>query len=209
MTPPRRAEAATPRVRRNREAEVTEAAIEVFFDKGFAGASIQDVADRVGVLKGSLYYYIDSKEDLLFRIFDESHRQAVAMMEEAAASEGPALERLRAYLERYVRWYLLNIKRVSLYFSEWKHLTGDRHKQIVAQRRVYDEFVLDLIEQAKAAGEVDPGLETRYAAFFVLGAVNAVPSWYRARRERSPDVIAAAYADMAVGMLVGTRPRTA
>src|SRR4051812_25001793 len=52
--------------KRNREAEVIDAAVEVFFEKGYSAASIQDVADRVGVLKGSLYYYIDSKEDLLF-----------------------------------------------------------------------------------------------------------------------------------------------
>ena len=55
------ANGAKPRRRPNREADVIDAAIEVFYQRGYAAATIQDVADKVGVLKGSLYYYIDSK----------------------------------------------------------------------------------------------------------------------------------------------------
>jgi DNA-binding transcriptional regulator YbjK len=61
-----------PTARRNRSDEILQAAIEIFHQKGYAAASIQDVADTVGVLKGSLYHYIDSKEDLLARIFEGS-----------------------------------------------------------------------------------------------------------------------------------------
>ena len=60
--------------RRNREHEVVEAAVKVFYEKGYAASTIQDVADVVGVLKGSLYHYISSKEDLLFRILQQSSR---------------------------------------------------------------------------------------------------------------------------------------
>ena len=72
--------------RRNRGQDVIEAAIRVFHKKGYASASIQDVAAEVGVLKGSLYHYIDSKEDLLARIFEDSAGRFEAMLVTRASS---------------------------------------------------------------------------------------------------------------------------
>src|SRR3979409_285251 len=107
--------------KRNREAEVIDSAVEVFFDKGYSAASIQDVADRVGVLKGSLYYYIDSKEDLLSRIVDDVHRESTEILEAVQALDVPAIEAVRIYIEKHVGWYLSNVKEVSVFFREWRH----------------------------------------------------------------------------------------
>ena len=48
-----------------------------FHEKGYEATSIQDIADAVGILKGSLYYYITSKEDLLFEILEDVHQQGI------------------------------------------------------------------------------------------------------------------------------------
>ena len=190
---------------RNREEEVIAAAIKIFSEKGFAATSIQDVADEVGVLKGSLYHYIESKEDLLFQIFDESHRQAAEIVREIGELEGPPLDRLHTYIQRYVHWYLDNVDRVSIYFSEWRHLTGQRLATVKKQRRMYEKVVFELIEEARDAGNVPEDLNPTYATNFILGAVNGVPVWYRPGRGNSLPKISAAYADMVVGTLVGTR----
>jgi AcrR family transcriptional regulator len=79
---------------RARDREVIEAAVEIFWEKGYANASVQDVADRLGMLKGSLYYYINSKESLLVKIFDDSHAEIKDITDVAVGSEGSALERL-------------------------------------------------------------------------------------------------------------------
>ena len=112
--------------KRNREAEVLDAAIEVLYAHGYDAATIQDVADKVGVLKGSLYYYIDSKEDLLPRILTESYEQSQVILADAVALDASPLERLRRYFQAYVLWYLRNVERVSIYFNDWKSLTGVR-----------------------------------------------------------------------------------
>jgi AcrR family transcriptional regulator len=192
--------------RRNRDAEVIQAAIDVFWQKGFPAASVQDVADKVGVLKGSLYHYIDSKEDLLFRIFDESHAQASAIVKEVAAIDAPPLERLRTYVERYLAWYLENIERVSLYFSEWRHLTGTRRTTVLKQRRLYEDFVRDLVREAQKAGEVPAALNLNYATFYILGGIQSVPVWYRREGRDSPEQVAEAFAAMTVGTITGTKP---
>ena len=51
---------------------------------------IEDIATRVGILKGSLYYYIDSKESLLFKIFEDSHNEISTLTEAASSSDGRA-----------------------------------------------------------------------------------------------------------------------
>jgi AcrR family transcriptional regulator len=193
--------------RRNRDAEIVEAAIDVFWRKGYPVASVQDVADRVGVLKGSLYHYIDTKEDLLFRIFDESHAQASAIVGEVSRLDVAPLDRLRIYVERYVEWYIENLERVSLYYSEWRHLTGKRRTTVLKQRSFYEHFMRETIREAQAAGEVPAGLNATYATFFILGGIQNIPVWYRRDGADSPKQIAAAFAEMTLGMLTATTPQ--
>jgi TetR/AcrR family transcriptional regulator, cholesterol catabolism regulator len=190
-------------VRRNREEEVIQAAIDVFWQKGYSAASIQDVADRVGVLKGSLYHYIDSKEDLLFQIFNESHSQGSELIEEIGALDATAIVRLTIYLERYLLWYLENLERVSLYLSEWRHLAGERRKRVLEQRRMYEDFIVGLIREAQAQGDVRADLNPKHACFFLLGAVNAVPSWYRRNGKDRPADIASSYGQLILSALTG------
>jgi AcrR family transcriptional regulator len=199
--------AGTPRVRRNRDEEVLKAAIDIFHRKGYATASIQDVADSVGVLKGSLYHYIDSKEDLLARIFVESDAQSFAIMAEIAARDIPALARLRTFARTWALWYLENAERASLYVNEWRHLTGERLERVMAQRQAYERYVIGLIQEVKREGDAEPDLNARYAAYFVLSAINVLPSWYRREGPDSPEHIAEVWADMIVGMVHHSRGR--
>ena len=194
--------------RTNRQTEVTEAASEIFYRKGYRAASIQDVADKVGVLKGSLYYYIDSKEDLLWRIVEDVHEQSSVILGEALALEVSAIERIRIFIVRHVEWYLANVQEVSVFFREWRHLTGERFQIARERRRGYEKVIRDLFEAAQDAGDVSPELDLHYAGRYVLAAVNAAPDWYRPTGPDSPAHIAQSYADMTIGLLTGT-PRPA
>jgi AcrR family transcriptional regulator len=185
--------------RRNRGEEVLEAAVEVFHEKGYATASIQDVADRVGVLKGSLYHYIDSKEDLLARVFQHSNEQSFALMESIGALEIPAIDRLRQFAQLWILWYLENIERVSLYFNEWRYLTGERLAEAKTKSRDYEHFVAGLLEEVKQEGDADPSLDVRYGSLFILAAINGLPGWYRRRGSDSAVHISWVYTDMVVG----------
>jgi AcrR family transcriptional regulator len=192
----------------NRQVEVTEAASEIFWQKGYRAASIQDVADRVGVLKGSLYYYIDSKEDLLWRIIEDVHAESNEILEQALALEVTPIERIRLFIGLHVEWYLKNVKEVSVFFREWRHLTGSRLRTAKERRRGYERVVRELILAAQEAGDVSTQLDLHYAARYVLAAVNAVPDWYKPGGSDSASHIAEAYADMTIGLLTGT-PRSA
>lgn len=195
------------RARRNRSQDVIEAAICVFQKKGYASASIQDVADEVGVLKGSLYHYIDSKEDLLARIFDENADSFEEMLGEADGPEATATERLRTFARNCTLWYLRNIERVKVYVDEWEHLSGKRLKEVKRIRTAYEHRVGGLIGDVKEAGEGAPDLDVKYATYFIFGALNGLPTWYRSRGSDSAERIADAYADLIVATVAdrGTR----
>jgi TetR/AcrR family transcriptional regulator, cholesterol catabolism regulator len=195
--------AAGGRTRRNRSQDVIEAAIHVFHKKGYASASIQDVAAEVGVLKGSLYHYIDSKEDLLARIFEDSAGHFEEMLVVAAGLDAPAVERLRSFARECSLWYLQNIERTAIYVNEWEHLSGKRLKEVKRIRDAYEQRLTGLIAEVKAAGEAAPDLDVGYATYFIFGALNGLPTWYRRRGPDSAERIADGYAGMIVATVVG------
>lgn len=200
---------AAPPKRRNRKRDVIDAATDVFFRKGYSAASVQDVADAVGVLKGSLYYYIASKEDLLFWILEDVHESSALIREEVMALDAEPLDRLRIYIERHVAWYLENLEEVTVFFRDWRYLAGERLETVAERRRGYDRVLRELVVAAQDNGDADPRIDAKYASFFLLAAVNHVPDWYRRDAGDAPEEIAGAIADLAVGTLVGTRPREA
>lgn len=193
--------------RRDRWREVVEGAMRVFSRKGYRNASVQDVADEVGLLKGSLYYYINTKEDLLFSVFELAHAGGVEIVEEVQALDAPPLTKLHAYLERFVRYYLLNPEQARLYFREAKSLNEAHYEEVLTQRRMYDDFVTGLIREAQARGDVSGEWQPKYCAYFILGAINGLTDWYDPEGSDPPETIARIYADQSLAMLTGDPSR--
>ena len=166
---------ATPR--RNRDANVIAAAIEVMSEKGYAATSIQEVADRVGVLKGSLYHYFASKEELLVRILNESHQQNNDIIERVRQLELSPFEELLTYLRESGRWYLANIDRANIFFSESKHLTGARLEEALEYGRSYERYVQTLVRAAQKDGDIRGDIDDRLISRSLLGSINSVRFW--------------------------------
>jgi TetR/AcrR family transcriptional regulator, cholesterol catabolism regulator len=186
---------------RKREREIIDVAAGIFHRQGYADTSVQDVADAVGILKGSLYYYIDSKEDLLFRVLEEVHEDAHAIVEEVGAMDAPPLERLGAYLRKHVAYNTNNLTKVAVYYHDFGLLSPDRREVIIEQRRVYERFVIGLIREAQEEGAVSPLVDAKLAAYSVLGMANWVYTWYSPKGKTSPSELASLIADLIVGGL--------
>lgn len=163
--------------RRNRDTEILDAAISVFSKRGYSGASLQEIADRVGILKGSLYHYITSKESLLFRIMSELHREAEEMQVEIDKLDLPVEEKFLTYVERLARWYLIHRERTSLYQSEWRYLEGDFGQEVRAQRRRFAAYMQAIVQEAVSAGLAPADTEVDVATKFVLSAIDSIPGW--------------------------------
>lgn len=178
---------ATPARRRDRE--VLEAATKVFYEQGYSAASVQDIADELGILKGSVYHYIDTKEDLLVRLFEEVHEEVERILEEVAALEGlKPLDRLAEYVRRQVEHNLDNLERITVYYHEIDRLSEEPRKAILRRRAVHNDFVLGLIRDAQEAGDADPDLDPKIAANCVFATIIWTYRWYRPGRWRRESI---------------------
>ncbi|MBS1678828.1 MAG: TetR family transcriptional regulator [Actinobacteria bacterium] len=187
--------------RSNRKEEILSAAIQLFHEQGYAGASMSGIARSVGILKGSLYHHFGSKEDLLAHVFAQATLETGEIMAEIEAMEAPPVTRIEAFVRAWSLWYLENLEMVGVYLSEWKHLGPARLGQALETRRGVFDRVEALIGEACDAGEAPVGLDCRYAAFYVLSVINGLPAWYRRGSADPPAVIAAVQAEM-IGRMV-------
>jgi AcrR family transcriptional regulator len=207
---PSRARKAPARAARNggarRDQEVLDAATKVFHSRGYADASVQDIADELGILKGSLYHYIDSKEDLLFRLLEEAHDEVQAILDEIVAIEDLApLDRLRLYITRQVEYTSRNLAKMAIYYHDVDQLSHARHKELLRKRRVHEHFVSGLIAEAQERGDVDPGVEPGLVTNYVFGSMIWVYRWYKPGGKVRSQQLAETCADFVMRGVVGGR----
>jgi AcrR family transcriptional regulator len=183
--------------RRNRDAEIVNAATAVFSQKGYSAASLQDIADRVGILKGSLYHYISSKESLLFRILQTSHQEAEALMVSVDALDQLPEEKFLTFIERLSIWYLENSEKASLSQKEWRSLQGENAQIVRDQRRALRSYLSDQIAGATRQGLTRPDLDTELATRFILSAIGSIPTWYRTSTPANTLVVGQEIANLA------------
>lgn len=188
---------------RDRREEVYQAAIEVFCRDGFAAASMQDVADAVGILKGSLYHYVSSKDELLKMIFAEAATETREQIAQHTALDAPPAERLRTFVEQRIGWYLANLELGSVLLREGRYVSGRQRRTVMVHRERYEAYVRSLIDDCAAAGLTSPALDVPHALRFVLGAIDATPQWYHGTGSDPPEMIARVYADFTLGAILG------
>jgi AcrR family transcriptional regulator len=182
---------------RARDREVIETAVRIFWEKGYANTSVQDVADALGMLKGSLYYYIDSKERLLEKIFDDSHAELSEIANAAVNSEGSAAARTARFLFDYAMWTLTHVKQAGLYTREWRYASGALKSSLAEQQRFYDRALRALIVECQREGTIPEDVEPRGASLFIWSAFTGLPDWYRPTSKAEARKIAAMYVELA------------
>jgi AcrR family transcriptional regulator len=183
---------------KKRQREIIDAAAEIFYRKGYSETSVQDVADAVGILKGSLYYYIDSKEDLLFQMLLEVHEEAKSVVTDTATIEAPPLDRLRMYVQRHVQYNASNLAKIAVYYHDFGLLSPDRRNAIMGQRNFYEEFVQSLIKEAQERGEVERSVDPVLISNAIFGIVNWLYTWYDPAGSATPEYLGKLYAELIV-----------
>jgi AcrR family transcriptional regulator len=162
----------------SRRTELTRAAARLFAEKGYHGTSIGDLAQALGVQKGSLYAHIESKADLLWEVAREG---SVAFHEalDGVPEEGPVLERIRAALRAHLRVVAEQLDVATVFVREWRYLEGERRDVFVAERRRYEERFRALFREGRERGELRTDLDDATAALLALSAVNWAYTWLR------------------------------
>lgn len=197
--PPRATRAASRKPGDERWKEVLEVSARLFAEQGYAATSLQNIAEAVGMLKGSLYYYINSKDDLLFEVIKSVLAPGVARFKALAGDGGDAVERLRRALEGHVLYLIENSTATAVYLHEYERLSEEHRAELADQD--YAGMVRDLIRIGQDQGVFRRDLDPTIAAMSVLGAANWTYRWYRPGT-RQPAEIARQLAEISVRGLV-------
>ncbi len=184
-----------------RRDEVIDVATRVFHEKGYAAASIQDVADALGMLKGSLYYYIESKEDLLFTIIEQVHRDTMERLEHWLTIEADTLVKVRAFLRWQVLTYCRDFRKVGVFLHDFRSLSPERQQVILDERDRYDQIMRELIRQGQAEGSIAADVDPKLTAMAVFGMMNWISTWWHEDGPNTPEEGAQQFCDFALSGL--------
>jgi len=190
-------------VEEDRRTQILRVATTLFREKGYHRTSLDDIADQVGFTKPAIYYYFDSKEELLFAIVDGVVSSALERVQRIAAQDLSPLDRMNAILVENTRVVLENIDANTAFYNERGLLSPERERMVRDRERAYTTVLRDIyIEGVKAGDLLD--IDPNVAISTLLGATIWVYRWYRPNGRLSIDETATSVADL---LLNGYRTR--
>lgn len=179
-----------------RKEEVVATAAQVFKTKGYYSASLQDLADELGLLKGSLYYYIDSKEDLLLEIISGPMSVIQAKLRNLISSPMSSREKLLQAMRDHMELYETHFYEVCVFFDIISHppdgIRDSLRAMMREQQALWERIVVEGIETGQFRKDLDP----KMATFAILGMCTWAYQWIRTDGRLSMREIAAIFGDM-------------
>jgi AcrR family transcriptional regulator len=163
---------------RRRAPEIIDAAARVFAQRGFHGATTQDIADVLGIRQASLYYYFPSKEGALELVCLKGVEGFFEAAKAIAGSPAPARERLARLIKSHLTPLVDRGHYVKVFLNERQHLPTESRRRIGKWSRGLERIFEDVIKEGVRRGEFRHDLDTRLATLAILGMANASASWY-------------------------------
>ncbi len=161
-----------------RRNELTRAAARLFAEKGYHGTSIGDLAEAMGVQKGSLYAHIRSKADLLWELARDG-AEAFHTALDAVPEDLPAAEKIRLALRAHLRVVAEQLDVATVFVREWRYLEGERRDAFVAERRRYEERFRAFFREGRELGDLRTDLDDATVTLLALSAANWAYTWLR------------------------------
>lgn len=153
--------------------EAIRAAAAVFSEKGFHGASTKDIAERMGIKQGSLYYYFKSKEEALGEVCLLGLESYVEHMKVIVSSEQPFEAKLMATLTSHISSYRDKNEALKVYADERFYLPADRRTPLRELGSHYRQMLEGIFEEGIGQGVIRESIDCHFAALAVIGICNA------------------------------------
>ena len=186
--------------------EICRVAARVFYEKGYDGASMQDIAEAVGLTKAGLYHHVSSKDLLLFEIMN----YGMDILDESVLAKVKDIQDPREKLRQTILGHIDLVIRardmeITVILHENRSLKGNMRKSINARKRAYIDYLEGLITRVQEQAGVPPKVSPHIAAFAVLGMINWLYQWYHLEGPIKQEEIAQANVDFFFrGLLGGT-----
>jgi AcrR family transcriptional regulator len=168
--------------------EVLQSAANIFFAKGFHATSIEDVARDVGMLKGSLYYYIKSKDDLLFQLLLAGIEDGDAFIARQIDTAADPVEQLERAIRGQIDYIIQNRVQFGLFLHEFDSLSGKRQHKLISVMSRYNSRFVELVRRGQEQGKLLPG-EPWIIVNGILGMCNWLYRWYDTDEISDPEQV--------------------
>lgn len=174
----------------SKEQEIIAVAARLFKEKGYRATTLEDIAVAVGMLKGSLYYYIQSKEELLYIVVREPVRQAYKKLEEIVHSDAPIKTKIAQAVANHLTLFHQHYPHMAVYLHDYHHLLQKLQKDSIETPKHYQRLWATLLQQGIDAGELRTDLDVNVTGYAILGMCNWVYRWYNPEGKLSAEAIA-------------------
>lgn len=176
--------------------DVMSAAVELFAVQGYATTSVQQIVEAAGVTKGAMYHYFESKDDLLFGIYDSLLTLQKARLDEIIARGGDVEDVLRAVCIDVLETSIDNIREGAVFFRSMHLLTAPRRQEVVRRRRAYHDEFAALIERGQAEGLYRADIPVAMLVAHFFSDVHYLSHWYSPEGSESKALVAAQLTDL-------------
>jgi len=167
---------------------VLRVAVEVFNERGYDGASMEDLSKRLGIAKSGIYHHVSGKEELLRMALDRALDGLWEAAERARALDAPAIVRLETLVRDAVAVLDARLPYVTLLLRVRGNT--DVERAALARRRAFDALVASLVEEAERDGDIRTDIDPKLTARLLFGTVNSLVEWYRPTASTSASSLA-------------------
>ena len=183
----------------NKLDHILSCATRIFCEKGYEGASIRDLSRRSGVSLAGLYYYFDSKEELLYLIQKHCFTTLLARLEgELGSAPRNPEARLRLLIRNHLGYFLQNPEAMKVLSHEADSLTPPYARQVADIKRSYYRICRSILDDLKRQRKLRR-LNTRLAVMSLYGMMNWIYTWYKPRLDPDADALADHMSDLFLG----------
>jgi TetR/AcrR family transcriptional regulator, cholesterol catabolism regulator len=183
---------------------ILEEAVKLFYERGFSGTTLDDIAGKLGVTKPFIYTHFRSKVELLEAICRPTIEMSLEAIARAAQRPGTPSARLFDGIVDFSKVVLRRQANIAVYFREEKHLSEAGLAEINTLRKRFDRVLSELLEEGARAGEFSIA-DIRLAALAIGGMVSWAYTWYQPAGRLPIDEVGAKLARFAL-QLAGVRP---
>lgn len=168
-------------------ARLLRTAATLFRQKGYASSTTRELAELLGIQKGSLYYHIARKEDLLYQLCVNSLEHIRTEVEQTMAEYDTPLDRLYALIQRHMYIILADQDMFATVLIELRELSEQRRAKVDELQGEYEGVVKRAISEAQAAGALRQDVPAKQQMLALLNLLNWSAFWYHPGGELTPE----------------------
>ena len=185
-------------------ARILDATAHILCRKGFSGTRLSDIADRAECQAPAIYYYFDSREDLIEEVIWQGMARLNVHVRDAvaAAKDASPTERLNIALEEHLRFILTESDYTMAAIRNAAQMPLDLRDRQLAEQQKYAVLWRQLFTDVRTAGQLRPGVDERLARMLILGSLNWSIEWWRPRGESVDTLVANAKSMLNGGFLL-------